>query len=908
MHSREMSTFFILCVFPLAVVKLSNTSKQSEYALAPVGLSNSTLTILRGSSSEDKQAMFLDDNKRRALRLRLSSESHRMANIKSTIGNVSFNHSPVCDVGKPKTITDKDTLSSKSTIATTMSPPRNSFTLSSDDIRSTMNNGLRAKSGRLTHLARLRPSLARSRREAGPNNIDISPENSNSNSSDDLNVTSDVTTAENLFDNTQHSPVWTDKNESWTTTTPIQHSALIEDFPIPSQNTALNIAETTVVDEDDFSLPGWQPPPFGTLWGNGGVEDQGPKQTEHEPAQCTGSESGPARPVELKDLCESDTGAWSCRQRCNHTSVGGNIRFTCSCHPSCVLHRFCCSDFESECPDEFQRAEEAGKNFPQISAACDSSLSSHVVSACPIEAHEDDKRLCLGESKLSQEEPKDFNSQNSSRDLGRSDGTADIEYDGLVNRAVLRLRNQAPVTDSVLGWHFKNRFCWRCWQTGNQAIQWRLEISMSWDTRPPEDYRLKTLTDFVENNPEAVAWFSHSSLARVPCVSDKNNPNEDVAAWCTACKVDPDTEEACVNGTASYLRADGLLYKNRHCLLCSKYHGFEDDSTSREGDQQFFGVLPLMIRPDKKYYCSPVEFFNNKAYHNMHFPVTMIIPDENSGAVELYQNSESVGSYSWDRLYCRNSEAESEGPLCVADMCNYKTVLSDGKCDENFYPLQAVIRICATNPKDDHLHCLPAGEESNRVETSSQNKRSKPKTIPNGTFSRARQSTNFEDVRQTFRDLGIDFGVKNFLNASLIQASIEDNPAEGLLLFLVWKIRKYSQSGVIDEVSYNMEQGLVEDFRWKAYTLVESVDISEPAFICVSWIYGAERPDPLPPIDIQNCDLIFPCSGNTNGVDTPKESGSNRSGETSGMTYPLIYLKPLLFASLLIILQQALRG
>ncbi|RUS91168.1 hypothetical protein EGW08_001081, partial [Elysia chlorotica] len=237
----------------------------------------------------------------------------------------------------------------------------------------------------------------------------------------------------------------------------------------------------------------------------------------------------------LSDICVGDLRPWSCRNRCNQYQDSSFFGFTCSCHPLCLVHKFCCSDFETECPNEFQNARENVEKFPGISAVCDAGLGAHVVSVCPAGATDAQKRLCEGGPDVSSDV------------VSPADGT--------------------PVSDSVLGWHFKNRFCWECWTTQNQPVVWRMDILISSNSRPAEDYRLETLTEYAERNPETVAWFPPEPLVRVPCPT--RFMEEDIAASCSACLVDPATEEACVNGSTNYLRIGSTRFRNHHCYLCS---------------------------------------------------------------------------------------------------------------------------------------------------------------------------------------------------------------------------------------------------------------------------------------------------------------------------------------------------
>ncbi|KAK3748119.1 hypothetical protein RRG08_040600 [Elysia crispata] len=511
---------------------------------------------------------------------------------------------------------------------------------------------------------------------------------------------------------------------------------------------------------------------------------QSGQSSVHEPQKCAGTENViPPNWLEMNDLCEGDLSRWSCNQRCSQFGDWDFFGFTCSCHPNCVMHNFCCSDFETECPQEFQEAMNARKKFPDTSASCDPVLGSHVISTCPAGASEVEKTLCEGDWEVSLDLEKEVTLEDHT--FTNSSATAILRETRRPNQAVERLKREAPVSDPVLGWHFKNRFCWRCWKMKNPPVMWRIDILISAESRPAEDYRLDTMTDYAEHHRDMISWHPPPPLVRLPCSSlfkEKVQLYEDVTAWCTACQVDQVTQEACVNGSASYLRIGAELYKNHHCFLCSKFYHSEKLSSPQNHDH----LLPVTIESEQKHFCYTVEFFNDLAYHNMYFPVTMILPDEHNGGVEFIQKADHFGAFTWDKLQCKNTGTESEDPSCVAEKCSDTALLVNDKCDNSYYPRKAIIRICVTDPENDHISCQPNQQETTGLqdEEKDHGHNHREASLSIVTFKK-RFGTDLEQVREKFVIMGSHFGAKHFGNFSLMQASIEDDPREGLLVFRV---------------------------------------------------------------------------------------------------------------------------
>ncbi|GFS05870.1 hypothetical protein ElyMa_001210200 [Elysia marginata] len=638
-------------------------------------------------------------------------------------------------------------------------------------------------------------------------------------------------------------------------------------------------------------------------------------ESKHEQENCTGLEDAtpPPSSLNLEDVCDGDLSQWSCKNRCDHFGDWNDIGFTCSCNPTCILHEFCCSDFKTECPHEFEKAVGYVERFPGIFAVCDPVLGSHVVSTCPTHAPQAEWELCEGNPVASFKDDETMSilpdmpvvpelTPDNSIFRANLTGARDMNR---VERAVTRLRETAPVSDSVLGWHFKNRFCWMCWQTKNLPIQWRMAIAMTAENRPPEDYRLETLIDFIEQYPDTVAWHPPPPLVRVPCVSEKNNyaGMEEVAAWCSACNVHQATQAACVNGSASYLRTGFTVYKNHHCLLCSKY--YRQPNLLEFGDTHDFSLDPTVEETGPQYTCFPVEFIQNSfSYHNMYFPVTMVLPEQGNGNIKLIQPAQSIGSFTWNQLQCGTTEEESGGVSCVAEKCTDMALLIDGKCDDNYYPLQAVVRICVADPADGYLSCQPHQEETIMPKTELPVDDEKDTTTSSGKTLTNLFGVNIEKVQREFTETGEVIGTKYFGNHSLILSDIFDDPKEGLVTLLSWKVRRvWGQLEVLADAREETAANMREHFRWAIYARVETLGlgIPEPVIICTTWGEGLERPNRLKPPDIFSCDLALPCGTSTGRYPSGFEfsgvsvgSGTNRCQMLSSFRYLSVVLGLLL--------------
>ena len=237
--------------------------------------------------------------------------------------------------------------------------------------------------------------------------------------------------------------------------------------------------------------------------------------TDHKPVVCDGTEVVEGS---VGEICDKFQQAWSCKDKCSFS-----IKSPCSCDVNCLLHNTCCLDFEEHCPDLAAYSIEERAGFPGLQTACDLYLSSPVVSQCPEGASEEEKRLC-----------------------------------GMSRQNASSLLDVAPVSDSFYLWSFKNKHCWRCWNTGHSALRWRVNITMNFRNRMSEDYRLDSLISFMADNQDKVYWYPPNGIVKRQC-TDK------VVSHCSACWPDDATVDKCVNGPHAYLHTPSGVYQYKYC-------------------------------------------------------------------------------------------------------------------------------------------------------------------------------------------------------------------------------------------------------------------------------------------------------------------------------------------------------
>ncbi|GFO04774.1 hypothetical protein PoB_003127900 [Plakobranchus ocellatus] len=247
------------------------------------------------------------------------------------------------------------------------------------------------------------------------------------------------------------------------------------------------------------------------------------KLENHDPLVCV-DRTDTISETAVDDICINNQGPWSCKGKC-----GRAVNYPCSCDVNCMLHKTCCHDFEEQCPDVAVMSIEELARFPGLRTICDPDIQSPLVSECPKEASEEEKKLCS---------------------LDKKSGSS--------------LLDTAPVSDSYYLWSFRNKHCWRCWKTGHDALRWRVNITMSLGSRAEEDYRLDSLISFMAANPDKVLWYPPQNIVKGQC-SDK------VIGHCSACGVEDMILNLCVNGSDAYVKISSSVYKNLHCYLCSKH-------------------------------------------------------------------------------------------------------------------------------------------------------------------------------------------------------------------------------------------------------------------------------------------------------------------------------------------------
>ena len=246
-----------------------------------------------------------------------------------------------------------------------------------------------------------------------------------------------------------------------------------------------------------------------SIIGNNDI-DNTKTSVDHTPLECNGSE---ILQGSLDTICGEFHHAWSCKHRCSQA-----IRTPCSCDVNCLLHNTCCLDFEENCPDVAVSSRDEMARFLGLHTICDPYILSPLVSYCPESASEEAKRLCR---------------------IDRHNASSVLDL--------------APVSDSFYLWSFRNKHCWRCWDTGHQALRWFVNVSMSFSNRNSDDYRLDSLTSFMANNQDKVLWYPPKGIVKGQC-SDK------VVSHCSICGVDNVTMDRCVHGPHAYVQTvSGVL-------------------------------------------------------------------------------------------------------------------------------------------------------------------------------------------------------------------------------------------------------------------------------------------------------------------------------------------------------------
>ncbi|RUS89690.1 hypothetical protein EGW08_002508 [Elysia chlorotica] len=378
-------------------------------------------------------------------------------------------------------------------------------------------------------------------------------------------------------------------------------------------------------------IPGLSARQYGGLATQGGVDaDTSSPTADHTPLACSGSE---VSLDSVDTICDGSQRAWSCEGKCSQA-----FKTPCSCHASCVLHNTCCLDFEQRCPDLARAGREQLSRFPGLAATCDPSVLSPLVSRCPDGASEPARGLC------------ERASQNASS-----------------------LLDLAPVSDSVYLWSFRNKHCWRCWNTGHQALRWRLNVSMSFRNRMLEDYRLDSLMSFMADNQESVLWYPPAHIVKPQC-------SPAVVSLCSACGHTNATVAACAGGPHAYVLTASGVYRNMYCLLCSKH-------------RQQGARAPC--------YQKEVETLT---MHGLNFPVTMILPDADDAAdVKLIQDKLVYGGFLWNEISCSVSRG-----TCEARRCSHHTLVYNGRCDEGVTPITLKLQICAAHMLRGDMVCVPS--------------------------------------------------------------------------------------------------------------------------------------------------------------------------------------------------------
>ncbi|XP_012938894.1 uncharacterized protein LOC101848529, partial [Aplysia californica] len=326
------------------------------------------------------------------------------------------------------------------------------------------------------------------------------------------------------------------------------------------------------------------------------------------------------------NICGNAMRQWSCLGRC-----GVSENLPCSCASTCLLTRTCCMDFADLCYSEQQKAKQQLKQFPGIEATCDKTTTAFLVSNCPAEASDEERRLC--------EETGDF--------------FETFKIDSL------------PVQDLRTQFHFRNEHCWRCWNDFGSFEIWQMKIPMSSTRKADYDGTSNSMLSFMRDNRQEVMFSPQLPNTMPVCLED--HADLTMIASCPSCASSEMTRE-CVEGIYAPVKDvnDLRFYKNHFCLLCN--------NLKPEAD------IDKPICSD--YYA--VELTQRQA--GSFFVFVKATSDQK---FEFTQTVNRVGTYVWNKVACSATSGS-----CETVECSDRSIKENGICNPNVLPFTAKAEVC----------------------------------------------------------------------------------------------------------------------------------------------------------------------------------------------------------------------